>query len=228
MYNTPEEFGRAAVFSEVASHSSKCAKSSKNFCHNRHVSSILKEGHNIINLILTYCFQSTSKTLFLSRSHPVILPESPFHGQGTDAPPAAIKATGGLLDGVTLCICGAGITVVQKHLTQIQYRCHTRTVLFDVTLKLLNGQSMTNRKYVSLHVVHMQSDVTLPILYCTYTHSIRCCALLPVAVQASSEFPASHRSHKRWAWTDQSLCGQARSVGWSCFYPIVVQPPEFL
>lgn len=145
MYKTPEEFGRAAVFSEVASHSSKCAKSSKNFCHNRHVSSILKEGHNIINLILTYCFQSTSKALFVFHSHLVILLESPFHGQGTDAPPAAIKATGCLLDGVTLCICGTGITVVQKHLTQIQYRCHTGTVLFDVTLKLLDGRSMTNR-----------------------------------------------------------------------------------
>lgn len=146
MYNTPEEFGRAAVFSEVANHSSKCAKSSRNFCHNRHVSSILKEGHKVKNLILTYCFQSTSRALFASHSHLVTLLESPFHGQGTDAPPAAIKATGCLLDGVTLCVRGTGVAVVQKHLTQIQYRCHAGTVLFDVTLKLLDGRPMTNRK----------------------------------------------------------------------------------
>lgn len=68
--------------------------------------------------------------------HPtfVILLESPLHRQGTDAPPAAIKATSCLLDGVTLCIGGAGVTVMQKHLTQIQYRCHSRTVLLYVTL----------------------------------------------------------------------------------------------
>lgn len=146
MYNTPEEFGRAAVFSEVASHSSKCAKSSKNFCHNRHVSSILKEGHDTVNLILTYCFRTTSKALFVVHRHVVILLKSSFHGQGTDAPPAAIKTAGCLLDGVTFCICGTGVTVVQKHLTQIQHRCHTSTVLFNVTLKLLDGRSMSNRK----------------------------------------------------------------------------------
>lgn len=42
VYSTPEELGTAAVFSEEASHSSKRAKSSRNFCHRRHVSSILK------------------------------------------------------------------------------------------------------------------------------------------------------------------------------------------
>lgn len=98
-----------------------------------------------MNLILTFCFQTTSKVLFVFHSHLDILLEPPFHGQGTDAPPAAIKATGCLLDGVTLCIRGAGVTVVQKHLTQIQHRCHTGTVLFDVTLKLLDGRLMTNR-----------------------------------------------------------------------------------
>lgn len=88
------------------------------------------------------------------------------------------------------------------------------------------GWAIDDKRKVSLHVIHMQSDATLSILY--YTHSIQCCALLPVADQASSEFPGSHRSQKIWAWTAHSLCGQARSVGCSCFYPIVVQPPEFL
>lgn len=141
VYSTPEELGRAAVFSEVASHSSNRAKSSRNFCHKRHVSSILTErkckmiynNNNDLFPIHTshsFCFHQTSD----------ILLESPLHRQGTDAPPAAIKATSRLLDGVALCIGGAGVTVVQKHLTQIQYGRHSCTVLLDVPLKLLSGE----------------------------------------------------------------------------------------
>ncbi len=76
------------------------------------------------------CFHPTSD----------ILLESPLHRQGTDAPPAAIKATSCLLDGVAFCIGGAGVTVMQKDLTQIQYRRHSCTVLLYVTLKLLSGE----------------------------------------------------------------------------------------
>lgn len=75
-------------------------------------------------------------------SHPVsaVLLESPLHRQGTDAPPAAIKATSGLLDGVALCVGGAGIAVVQEHLAQVQYGRHSCAVLLDVALKLLRGE----------------------------------------------------------------------------------------
>lgn len=66
VYNTPDEFGRAAVFSEVASHSSKCPKSSKNFCHNRHVSSILKEELIINNKPEINCFSSIIWSSYLS------------------------------------------------------------------------------------------------------------------------------------------------------------------
>lgn len=43
--------------------------------------------------------------------------EPSLHGHGADAPPAAVKGACGLLNGITLCICGAGITVMQKYLT---------------------------------------------------------------------------------------------------------------
>lgn len=76
--------------------------------------------------------------MFLKQISDILL-ESPLHRQGTDAPPAAIKATSRLLDGVALSIGGAGIAVMQKHLTQIQYRRHSCTVLLYVTLKLLSG-----------------------------------------------------------------------------------------
>lgn len=69
-----------------------------------------------------------------------ILLESPLHRQGTDAPPAAIKATSGLLDGVALCVSGTGIAVVQEDLAQVQYGRHSCAVLLDVTLKLLRGE----------------------------------------------------------------------------------------
>lgn len=51
----------------------------------------------------------------------LLLLESPLHRQGTDAPPAAVEAPRGLLDGVALCVGGAGIAVVQKHLAQVQH-----------------------------------------------------------------------------------------------------------
>lgn len=92
-----------------------------------------------IHTIHSFCFHPLSD----------ILLESPLHRQGTDAPPAAIKATSCLLDGVALCIGGAGVTVVQKHLTQIQYRRYSCTVLLYVTLKLLIGEKReTESKYV--------------------------------------------------------------------------------
>lgn len=66
VYNTPDEFGRAAVLSEVASHPSKCEKSSKNFCHSRHVSSILKEELIINNKCEINCFSSIIWSSYLS------------------------------------------------------------------------------------------------------------------------------------------------------------------
>ncbi|KAF3845586.1 hypothetical protein F7725_008749 [Dissostichus mawsoni] len=84
VYRTPEELGSAAVLSEDTSHSSKREKSSRNFCHRRHVSSILRRGH------------------------------PPLHGQSTDAPPAAVQTPRGALDGVTLSVRAAGVTVVQQ------------------------------------------------------------------------------------------------------------------
>lgn len=89
--------------------------------------------------IHSFCFYPTSD----------ILLESPLHRQGTDAPPAAIKATSRLLDGVALCISGAGVTVVQQHLAQVQYRRHSCTVLLYVPLKLLRGEKReTESEYV--------------------------------------------------------------------------------
>ncbi len=67
-----------------------------------------------------------------------VILESPLHGHGTDAPPAAVQAACGLLDGVTLSIRSTRVTVVQQHLTQVQHRRHTCAVLLDVSLQLLN------------------------------------------------------------------------------------------
>ncbi|TNN53320.1 hypothetical protein EYF80_036474 [Liparis tanakae] len=41
VYSTPEELGRAAVFSEASSHSWNREKSSRNFCHKRHEAQML-------------------------------------------------------------------------------------------------------------------------------------------------------------------------------------------
>lgn len=71
--------------------------------------------------------------------------ESPLHGQGTDGPPAAVEATGGLLDGVALCVGGAGVTVVQKHLAQVQHRGHAGAVLLNVALQLLEETRPLNQ-----------------------------------------------------------------------------------
>lgn len=70
----------------------------------------------------------------------LVILESPLHGHGTDAPPAAVQAACGLLDGVALRIRGTGITVVQQNLTQVQHRRHTCAVLLDVSLQLLDEQ----------------------------------------------------------------------------------------
>lgn len=63
--------------------------------------------------------------------------QPPLHGQGTDVPPASIQPPGGLLDGVTLSLCGAGVTVMEKDLTQVQHGCHSGAVFLDVPLQLL-------------------------------------------------------------------------------------------
>lgn len=63
--------------------------------------------------------------------------QPPLHRQGTDGPPAAVEAARRLLDGVALCVGGAGVAVVEKHLAQVQHRRHSRTVLLDVPLELL-------------------------------------------------------------------------------------------
>ena len=55
--------GRAAVFSEVASHSSNRAKSSRNFCHKRHVSSILTTEKMYDHLVKkNFILQKSSST----------------------------------------------------------------------------------------------------------------------------------------------------------------------
>lgn len=51
VYRTPEELGRAAVLSEVFNHSSNLEKSSRNFCHSLHVSSILEENAPSVNML---------------------------------------------------------------------------------------------------------------------------------------------------------------------------------
>lgn len=72
---------------------------------------------------------------------PPSLPEPPLHGHGTDIPPPPVQVSRSLLDGVTLRICGTGVTVVQQDLTQVEDRRHTRAVFLDVSLKLLWGRS---------------------------------------------------------------------------------------
>lgn len=63
--------------------------------------------------------------------------QSPLHRQGTYGPPAAVEAARRLLDGVALCVGGAGITVVEKHLAQVQHRRYSCAVHLNVPLELL-------------------------------------------------------------------------------------------
>ena len=84
----------------------------------------------------------------LSGSAVVLQPS--LHGHSADAPPAAVQGACGLLDGVTLSICGTGIAVMQQYLTQVQHRSHTCAVLLYVPLQLLNRQHVEYdiREYV--------------------------------------------------------------------------------
>lgn len=45
---------------------------------------------------------------------------------------------------------------MQKHLTEIQYRCHSSTVLLNVTLKLLSGKK--ERQRMCMHVLIRERD----------------------------------------------------------------------
>lgn len=71
--------------------------------------------------------------------------ESSLHRHGTDGSPAAVQGACGLLDGFTLGVCCAGVTVVKQNLTQVQHRCHTCAVLLDVSLKLLKTDLIVYR-----------------------------------------------------------------------------------
>lgn len=67
----------------------------------------------------------------------VILLESPLHGHGADVPPASVQASGCLLDGVALCLCGAGVAVMQQDFAQVKDWRHTCAVFLYVPLKVL-------------------------------------------------------------------------------------------
>lgn len=84
--------------------------------------------------------------------------QSPLHGQGTYAPPAAVKAARRLLDGVALCVGGAGVAVVEKHLAQVQHRRYSCTVVLNVPLELLEhnkrvGTGPTNVQHLTRKTV---------------------------------------------------------------------------
>lgn len=81
---------------------------------------------------------------FTLDSHVIHSLEPPLHGHSADVPPAAVQAACGLLYGVTLRLCGAGITVVQQNLTQVQHRRHTCAVLLNVPLQILQGNTDVN------------------------------------------------------------------------------------
>lgn len=70
---------------------------------------------------------------------PPRLLEPSFHGHGTDISPPPVQVSCRLLDGITLCICGTGVTVMQQDLTQVEDGGHTRAVFLNVSLKLLWG-----------------------------------------------------------------------------------------
>ncbi len=72
--------------------------------------------------------------------------EPPLHGHGANVPPASVQPSGGLLDGVTLSLRRAGVTVVQKDFTQIQHWRHTSAVFLYVPLQIL--QINQNKKFI--------------------------------------------------------------------------------
>lgn len=135
VYRTPEELGRAAVLSEVFNQSSNREKSSRNFCHSLHVSSILEQKVQAQSI----CCVTILKSLRQSGGgagggHSL---EPPLHGHGADVPPASVQPPGGLLDGVALCLRGTRVAVVQQDLAQVQHRRHACAVLLDVPLQIL-------------------------------------------------------------------------------------------
>lgn len=77
--------------------------------------------------------------LFQLCTHPHLL-EPPFHGHGTDVSPSAVQVSSSLLDGIALGVCSAGITVMQKDLTQVKHGGHASAVFLNVSLKLLQGR----------------------------------------------------------------------------------------
>lgn len=62
---------------------------------------------------------------------------APFHGHGTNVPPAPVQASGGLLDGVTLGLIGTGVRVMQQDITDVEHGLHPCAVLFDISLQIL-------------------------------------------------------------------------------------------
>lgn len=74
----------------------------------------------------------------------------PLHGHGTDIPPAPVQAPGGLLDGVALSLVGTGIGVVQEDVADVKHRLHPCTVLFYVSLQVL--QRWESRKHTEVLV----------------------------------------------------------------------------
>jgi len=89
-----------------------------------------------LGLCLLVCF--VVLLVWSVTSHPSSL-ESPLHGHGTDVPPPPVQVARGLLDGVTLRVGGAGVTVMQQDLTQVEDRGDACAVFLNVSLQLLQG-----------------------------------------------------------------------------------------
>lgn len=141
----------------------------------------------------------------------LVILESPLHGHGTDAPPAAVQAACGLLDGVALRIRGTGITVVQQNLTQVQHRRHTCAVLLDVSLQLLDEQ-------------HKRGFIRSKRINSTGLFLNASCVFVPAADPVSSGSPGSRRCRRRWDGTVRSQCGRATCADYSCSYPTAEWP----
>lgn len=98
----------------------------------------------------SHCYVGQSGTCSRHPGAAWSLLHPPLHGHGANVPPAPVQAPGGLLDGVALSLVGTGIGVVQEDVADVKHRLHPCTVLFYVSLQVL--QRWESRKHVEVLV----------------------------------------------------------------------------
>lgn len=67
-------------------------------------------------------------------------PDPALHGHGTNVPPAAVQAAGGLFDGGHLRVVSTGISIMEQEVAERQHRHHALCVLLNVLLQVLQGK----------------------------------------------------------------------------------------